>query len=248
MALTAAQIVALANQDASTQGYTSQAGELLNVVLQELCQTYNLVAARGTFVLTFNPGQATDPALYPNVSQGAGPYELPADFLRMVDDKDATWYNNGVPYPMIPCDLSEYDNLVQQAGQQSYPYIFATDPSQSPPNLLVWPPPSGAYTCLIRYYRQMPDIATPETSSTVPWFPNTQYLRTRLAGEMMKIADDDRWERFLGDGPSGAQGILNRFLKLEGDRSDRAQTVKLDRRKFGGGNFSNLPNTKSVGW
>jgi hypothetical protein len=247
MALTAAQIVALANQDASTQGYTSQAGELLNVILQELCQNYDLDDARGTYVFTFNPGQATDPTLYPNVSPGGGPYALPSDFLRMVDDKDATWYNQGVPYPMIPCDLSEYDNLVQQAGQQAYPYIFATDTSQSPPNLLVWPPPSGAYQCLIRYRRQMPDITTPESSSTVPWFRNTQYLRTRLAGEMMKIADDDRWEKFLGDGPSGAQGILLRYLRMAGDKNDRAQEAKLDRRRFHG-SMRNLPNTKTIGW
>ncbi len=247
MALTAAQIVSLANQDASTQGYTTQAGELLNVILQELCQNYDLDVARGTYVLTFNPGQATNPSLYPNVQAGGGPYALPSDFLRMCDDKDATWYNNGVPYPMIPCDISEYDNLVQQAGQQAYPYLFATDTAQSPPNLLVWPPPSGAYQCLIRYRRQMPDITTPESSSTVPWFPNSQYLRTRLAGEMMKISDDDRWERFLGDSPSGAQGILNRFLKMEGDKNDRAQMVKLDRRMFGR-SFSTLRNTKIIGW
>lgn len=247
MALTAAQIVALANQDSSTQGYTSQAGQLLNVILQELCQNYDLDCARGTQVLNFNPGQAQNLSLYPNVSPGGGPYALSSDFLRMVDDKDATWYNNGVPYPMIPCDLSEYDNLIQQAGQQAYPYLFATDTSQSPPNLLVWPPPNGTYQCLIRYRRQMPDISTPETSSTVPWFPNSQYLRTRLAGEMMKIADDDRWERFLGDGPSGAQGILNRYLKMQGDNNDRATEVKLDRRRFGP-NFRSLKNTKTVGW
>lgn len=247
MALTAAQIVSLACQDSSTQGYTAQAGELLNVVLQELCQNYDLDVARGTTVFNFSTGQATNPALYPNVTPGGGPYALPADFLRMYNNKDAIWYLQGVAYPMIPCDISDYDNLVQQAGQQAYPYIFATDTSQSPPNLLIWPPPSGSYQCMIRYRRQMPDIATPETSSTVPWFPNSQYLRTRLAGEMMKIADDDRWERFLGDGPSGAQGILHRYLLMQGDNNDRAQEVKLDRRRFGN-NFATLKNTKLVGW
>ena len=243
MALTAAQIVALACQDASTQGYTSQAGQLLNVILQELCQDYNFDAAKGTTVFNFNPGTATNASLYPNVQPGGGPYTLPSDFLRMVNSKDATWYLNGVPYPMIPCDLSEYDNFVQQAGQQSYPYIFATDVSQSPPNLLIWPPASGAYQCLIRYYRLMPDIATPETSSTVPWFRNTGYLRTKLAAEMMGIADDSRREEYL----NRATNMLNHYLKLKDDNSDRAISVTLDRRLFRN-NFSTLKNTKSVGW
>jgi hypothetical protein len=251
MALTAAKIVSLAVQDAAAPGYTSQAGDLLNVILSELCQNYDLDVARGTYVFNFNPGLITT-SDYPNVKPGGGPYALPADFLRMIDDKDCVWYLNGVPYPMIPCDLSEYDNFVQQAGNQSYPYIFATDMSSAPPNgpnpiLVVWPPASGAYQCMIRYRRQMPDITTPETSTTIPWFPNAQYLRTRLAGELMKTTDDTRWEAFLGDGPHGAQGILNRYLKMKDDANDRAQTVKLDRRRFRTP-FSSLKNTKSIGW
>ena len=246
MALTSQQIVTLALQDAHASGYTAQGGELLNTILQELCQTYDLDVAKGTYTFNFNPGLVTT-SVYPNITPGGGPYPLPADYLRMVDDKDAMWFLLGVPYPMIPCDLSEYDNLVQQAGLQNYPYIFATDMSQSPPNLLVWPPASGAYPCMIRYRRQMPDIVSPETSSVVPWFPNSQYLRTRLAGEMMKITDDDRWKDFLGDQPFGAQGILRRYLEMKDDSNDRAQCVSLDRRQFGR-QFSRLPNTKSTGW
>jgi len=246
MALTAAQIITLACQQSKTPGYTSQAGELLNAILSDLSQTYDFDIAKGTYTFNFQPGLITT-NVYPNIQPGGGPYPLPSDFLRMVDNKDAMWFLLGVPYPMIPCDLSEYDNLVQQAGLQSYPYIFATDMSQTPPNLVVWPPASGAYPCMIRYRRQMPDIATPETSATVPWFPNTNYLITRLAGEMMRIANDDRWQATLGDGPSGAQGQLLRFLKMKDDANDRAQSVKLDRRNFGN-NFNRLPNTKSIGW
>lgn len=251
MPLSASQIVSLAVQDSAAPGYTQYAGQLLNVILQELAQTYDLDCARGTQVLNFNPGQLTT-ATYPNVQPGGGPYQMNADFLRMVDDKDCMWFLQGVPYPMVPCDLSEYDNEVQQAGIQSYPYVFATDTSTAPPNgpganLLVWPPASGAYQVMFRYRRQMPDIQNPETSSTVPWFPNSQYLRTRLAGELMKLTDDTRWESFLGESPSGAQGILGRFLKMEGDKNDRSQGVKLDRRFFRR-NFYNLKSTKTVGW
>lgn len=243
MALTAAQIVSLACQDAAAPGYTSQAGQLLNVVLQNLCEDWDFDAAKGTTVFNFNPGTLTNPNLYPNVQPGGGPYPLPADFLRMVDDKDATWYLQGTPYPMIPCDLSEYDNLVQQAGQQSYPYIFATDVSQQPANLLVWPPASGSYQCLIRYYRLMPDITAPENSTTVPWFRNTNYLRVQLAAELMGITDDTRRNEWL----ERAEKILLSYMKRKDDNGDRAITVKLDRRTFHR-NFSSLPNTKITGW
>lgn len=243
---TAAQIVSLACADAAAPGYISQAGLLLNIILQELCQTYDLDQAKKTFTFNFQPGLVTD-NVYPNITPGGGPYPLPADYLRAVDEKSFIWFLQGVPYCMIPCDLSEYDNLVQQAGQQAYPYLMATDMSQSPPNAVVWPPASGAYPVQIRYFSQMPDIVTPESSAVVPWFPNTQYLRTRLGGELMKLTDDLRWKDFLGDAPYGAQGILHRYLLLKDDSSDRAQTVKLDRRSFGNG-FSKLPNSKKVGW
>lgn len=246
MALTAQQIVTLACQIAKTQGYTSQAGQFLNAILSDLCQTYNFDIAKGTFSFVFTTS-LTPSATYPNIAAGCGPYALPADFLRMIDDKDAMWFLNGVPYPMIPCDLSEYDQLVQQAGNQAYPYIFATDMSQSPPNLVVWPGASGAYPCTIRYRKQMPDIATPETSTTVPWFPNQQFLITKTAGLLMQIAGDSRWQSFLGEGPDGAQGILRRYLNLKDDSSNRSQRVTLDRRRFGRAS-STLPNTKRVGW
>jgi hypothetical protein len=243
MALTSAQIVALACQDSAAPGYVSQGGQLLNLVLQDLCENWNFDTAKGTTVFNFNTSVQTNPNLYPNVQPGGGPYALPTDFLRMVDEKDATWYLQGVPYPMIPCDLSEYDNMVQQAGNQSYPYIFATDVSQSPANLLVWPPASGNYQCLIRYYRLMPDIVTPESSAAIPWFRNTNYLRVRLAAELMGVTDDTRREEWL----NRATTILQSYLKLKDDNSDRAIEVKLDRRRFRN-NFANLRNTKSIGW
>jgi len=246
MPLSAAQICTRACQIAKAPGYLSQAGDSLNLILQELCQTYDFDLAKGTQVFNFNPGLITS-AVYPNIALGGGPYALNADFLRMVDEKDAMWFLQGVPYPMKPCDLSEYDNLVQQAGNQAYPYIFATDMSQSPPNLVVWPPPSGAYQAMIRYRRQMPDIANASASSTVPWFPNQNYLLTRLAGELMKDTDDARCDTFLGDGPGGAQGILKRYLMMKDDSTDRSTDVKLDRRRFGKSTVA-LPNTKLVGW
>lgn len=230
---TAQQIVTLATQIARVPAMTAYAGQFLNIVLEELCQTYNLDAARGEYAFDF----AT--------SSGSGPYSMPADYLRMANE--GIWYTiNGVKYFPISVDLAEFDAQVQVAGNQSYPVMYATDTSQSPVEIYFWAPPSGAYPVTMRYYRQMPAIATPETSSEVPWFPNTNYLVTRTAGELMKISGDKRADIFLGDSPSGAQGILDRFLKLEDDDLNRAKRVQLDRRYFG--RATDLPNTKLVGW
>ena len=246
MALTAAQIIALATQAAACPGYTQQAGELLNMILSDLCQTYDLEAARGTYNFNMNPSLITGSSEFPNLIEGSGPYPLAADHLRCKYG-DVMWFLQGVPYVMIPIELYEFDASVQQPGLQAYPYWYAVDLTTSPASIVFYPPPSGAYPCMVRYQRQMPDIVTPESSSVVPWFPNQQYLRTRLTGELFAITDDDRQTAYLGDGEMGAQGILQRYLKLEGDKENRAQTVKLDRRNFRQGG-RDLPITKLVGW
>lgn len=254
MAQSAQQIVTLACQIAKVPGMTSQAGSLLNVILSDLCDTYDLAVAAKTVFGNFNTALV---ALLGDSRYGSGPYPLPADYLRAtVDDVWWTLPGTGVKYPMIPIDLAEFDMAVQQAGMQNYPTFFCTDMSPNDstqqggtgaPAFYVYMPPSGNYPYTIRYQARMADIATPESSAAVPWFPNQAYLITRLAGELMRISDDDRYRSFLGDGPEGAQGILNRYLKLKDDKSNRATTVKLDRRRFGSSN-ANLPNTKLVGW
>lgn len=241
---TAQQLVTYACQIAKCPGFTVQAGDTLNMILDELAETYDFDAAKGRFNFNFNPGQ-TD--TINGVLIFGGPYALPSDYLRAVDDKSSFWYLNGVPYPMVPIDLSEFDMAVQQAGFQSYPYWFTTDLSQSPPALWVYPPPSGNYPVSIRYRRQMPTISNPATSSTVPWFPNSSYLKARLTGEMMQFTGDSRADDFLGESPGGAQGILKRILKLLDDHENRTEVVKMDRRRFGT-RFNQLPITKQVGW
>lgn len=246
--LTSAQIVTLACQEAKTPGMLVSAGQKLNQILGDLCQDYDLDVAKGVFTFNFNPGITG--GLYANIiTPGTGPYPLPADFLRVVPE-EVTWYLLGVPYPMVNISLQEFLALVQQPGLQSYPARYATDMRTSPPTMYVYDPPSGAYPVVVGYRRQMPDIVTPETSAAVPWFPNQRYLNQALAGEMMKTANDDRWQEFLGDEPqypNGAQAVLKRYLQLKDDKSARAQTVKLDRRRFGA-QFQTLPNTKQVGW
>src|SRR5882724_3058339 len=162
MPLTAQDICTLARQEAKCPGFTAQSGQYLNSTLQDLCQDYDLDAALGSNSFSFNSG----------TGNGSGPYTLPVDYLRtqVKDGKDEFFYTiNGVPYPLIQVTKAEYDWLVQTPGFQSYPYNYATDLSTTPAQLFVWPPASGSYPCIQRYYRLMPDIVTPETSAAVPW-------------------------------------------------------------------------------
>lgn len=249
MALTAAQLISLACQDAKGPGFTSQAGQFLNMILGDLCQQFDFEVARKTYEFTLTAG--TTITLSNGVLVYGGPYPLPSDFLRVAGANALIWFNQGVPYSMIPLDMDEFDRTVQQAGMQSYPYWYAIDLSlgdetadgDSVPNLFVYPPPSGAYPAQLRYFAQMPDIATPETSSTVPWFPNQAYLRKRIAAELMGITDDERQAQWLGQ----ADALLQGYLKLKDNQSSRAQTVSLDRRRFTRP-FSALKNTKTIGW
>lgn len=252
--LTAAQICTRAAEIAKVPGFTVQAGQYLNMVLSDLCQTYDFQAARRTTYFNMNPGATV---LVGGIVTGSGPYTLPADFLRVQDQNGLFYYVNNVPYRMQPIDLSELDMMTQQTGLSAYPSIFAIDMSpldtvqqgtaSGAPQAFVWPSPSGAFPVTLRYFCQMPDIATPETSATVPWFPNQTYLVTRVAGELMRATDDSRMADFLGEGPQGAGGILMRYLKLVDDKNDRVQSVKLDKKTFGRGT-SNLPLSKFIGW
>lgn len=246
MPLSAQQIVALSCQIAKCPGFTQQAGQWLNSLLSDLAQTYDFEINCKTFGFTFDTS-----TVYQNNIAGAGPNLMPTDFLR-AKDREIIFYIQGVRYVLIILDQGQYDALVQTAGWTSYPQLGYIDLNLASPfagraGLMVWPPASGAYTTQIRYYSQPADISQPETSATVPWFPNQNYLITRLAGELMKVTNDDRAKEFLGDTPEGAEGILRKFLKMKDDPEGSVDTVKLDRRRFGR-SFYNLPNTKIVGW
>ncbi len=253
MAQTAAQLIANATQIAKCPGYTSQAGQFLNAILQELCQFNDFEITVKTiafnFVLTGPSGPGNQ------YIAGCGPNPMPADYLRMKNN-EAIFYIQGVRYVMINVDQDEFDRLVQTAGFNSYPTFFYVDMGPvgegAVPNMYVWPPASGAYPATGRYYPQMADIATPESSATVPWFPNQTYLIRRLAGELMSLTDDDRMSRYLSsavqaDGFEGAGVLLEKYLKLKDDGEGRVQTVGLDRRRFGPA-FNGLKNTKIIGW
>ncbi len=231
-------ICSLARQIAKCPDFKTQSGQLLNSVLSDLCQTYD-----------FDVIRKTDTSVTLGTATGSGPYALPSDLLR-ARINEVFYTINGVKYVMISLELWQYDALVQQAGINNFPQSYVIDVSAQDnalPVLLVWPPASGAYPLTIRYQPQMPDITTPETSTSTPWFPNSNYLITRLAGELMKITNDDRANAYLGDGAQGAEGILRKYLALKDDPEGHTKQVQLDRRYFGK-SFSRLPNTKQIGW
>lgn len=235
--LTAQEIVDLSTQIAKTPGYLTQAGKLLNMILEELAQTYDFDTVRSVYNFNFVPGP--------------GPNPLPVNWLRGLD-RSIFYVISEQPYIMVNISQQEYDRLSQTPGLASYPAYYYVDVTGDPPanNMYVWPPAAGAYPVTARYYTTNTVIANPESSSTVPWFSNTNYLITRLAGELMKLGNDDRVNVFLGDGDDnfvGAASTLKRFLKMKDDSEGRVNTVQLDRRRFGQA-FSRLPNTKVLGW
>lgn len=246
----AQQIVSLACQIAKCPAYTSQAGQFLNSVLRSLAQNYDFDIIRKTY--TFDLSTSAEGNGY---APGSGPNPMPADFLRL--HRKGSFYNiNGVPYPLIGVEQSEFDMYVQQAGLASYPSRAYVDVSPmgagDPANLYVWTPAAGAYSATIRYNPIMPDIDTPETSDETPWFPNDTYLYTAVAGELMKITNDDRLQAFIGDAEqfsSSAPAILKKYLKMKDDpETAGVKRVSLDPRLFGNSNWNRLRNTKTVGW
>jgi hypothetical protein len=238
---TAAQIIQRAVSIAKvTSGMTPIAGQYLNTVLEELCQTYDLSLNTKTVVVSLTGST-------PN--NGIGPYLLPTDYLR-AQQKDLTYLVQGEPFVLVQITLAQLDVMVNTTGLSSYPNVYATDISpltkQLPPYLYVYPPPATIIPLQIRYYALQPDIPTPETSNAIPWFPFQQYLIRRVAGELMADTGDQRADAFLGDSPSGALGMLRRYLNLQGDDEDMAKTVELDSRWFGRG-FLSFPPSKASG-
>jgi len=334
-------------------GYSIQALAALNSVLDTLATTVDFARATRTFFFTFAPGLITEAV--GNIVTAA-PNPLPIDYLRVQTSGGSTgsqrgskWYLQGVPYDMIELDLTEFDDQVQQAGIQSYPYYCARDMSgggiianfqgdlnststtvqnvssindltgvittgftgnpklsvlavgmtvgggtgqitpivpgttitaintgantitlSQPPtylngspgtvwsgtmlqaslfagyaaNLLIYPPPSGAFSAMLRYQAYMPPLTQAQVNNgAYCWFSDDNVLIDLLAKRLMGIADDQR----LNEYQQMASYEVDKYKKLADDRANRAQTVQMDRRMFGH-DFSRLKNTKVIGW
>lgn len=239
MAMTSAQIIALACQKAKVPGMISQAGQMLNSILLELAQEYDMPVTLFTTNITVSGA---------GLNQGMGPYSLPANYLRMAVD-ELTYVIDQIPYLMTQITLAQMDIQINVAGAANYPNRFATDVSVNNPvpYLYVWPPPIIVIPMQLRYYGTQPDIVTPETSSTIPWFPCQNYLNTRLLGELYALNGKlDMASTYLGDGPVGAAGILRRWLQLQGDKEMTGSSIVLNRIYFGSGGQA-FPPSKITG-
>lgn len=253
MPFTAAQIVQQSCAVAKVPSYLVQGGIYLNMILSELCTSYEFDVARKTAFFNFATGVTANPQS--GIPPSSGPYTLPSDWLHA--DRDDVFYNiQGVKYIMIPESLAEFNSQVQQPGLNAYPEFYAVDngpiATQGAPVMYVWPPAGGSYAVTIVYFSQMPDITTPETSSVIPWFPYQLYLLRRLTGELMNLSGDDRADKFLGgvdpqSGFLGAGALLDKYLKMKDD-NQVVKTVTLDRRQFNNVSWARLQNTKTIGW
>ncbi len=143
MPRTASDIIARAGQIAKVgnisstgvfSGYKTQALDELNSLSDHIAQTVDFASAMTQFNFTFATNLVSSGA--GNIIQAA-PNPLPLDYLRVQSSGGASgaqrsskWYLQGVPHDMVEIDLTEWDDQVQQAGMQSYPYFWAKDMSQ----------------------------------------------------------------------------------------------------------------------
>ncbi len=207
--LTAQQIVTQACQIAKCPGFTSQAGTSLNYILSELATNNDFWIIRKTTTI--------------NITGSSPSYALPTDYFRA---KEVFYTVNGVPFYLNQIPLEEYDSLIQNTGGASYPYSYATDPNTS--LIYFYPNPTLSAAVTLRYQSLPADIATPQSSNTVPWFPYSRYLVHAVATELMKITDDARQPKFIKDG----EDMLLAYKKMDNDDQNYATQVKLDRRYF----------------
>ena len=217
--LTSAQIVVKACAISKAPGFTSQGGQDLNLVLNDLVLHRDLKINRKNSSVSVTSGST-------------GPFNLPADYLRTYD----LFYSiNGQPFFLKPASTEQYDAEFQSAGVANYPYEYSTDlqPQAATPDtgialLYIYPQTNAALTLTHRYMIRRADIATPASSSSIPWFPDQDYLIHATAVRLMKLTDDERYDKFNTD----AENMLRTHLIMEGDEQKVVKEVRLDPRRF----------------
>ena len=229
-----AQICLLASQVAKGgTGMLPLAGQWLNLVLEDLKLNKDLKVNRVTQMITVQAG------IY-------GPFALESDYLRTYDlffpiPAAGAATSGGITQFLYPCTMEQFDSEFKDPSTANYPYEFATDLSTqaqttaaalaSGPSaglLYIYPQSSGQIQLTHRYMINQPDISVPETSTTVPWFPYTEYLVTATAANLMGVTGDDRSDAFR----SRAQDMLRPHLIMEGDEQGTVHSIRLDPRRF----------------
>ncbi|MDE2343059.1 MAG: hypothetical protein KGL63_06650 [Betaproteobacteria bacterium] len=223
--LTAQQLVTYALQIVKANNYTTQAGDLLNGRLSSLARQFDFDVLNTSTQIS--------------VTSGTQKYTLPADYNR---GAQFYYYIGGLPEGLDQMSLEDYNLLNVGSLAMAYPTNWASDPSTSPTTLYLYPMPNTSFPLYLQYFKQPADITNPSTSSAVPWLPDSDYLLTQLTADMMMLTDDAR----LGEFQARADMLLQRFLKMQGDKEGYAQHVKK------GAGFRNqrtkLPPSKITGF
>lgn len=214
--ITSAQIVARACAIAKCPGFTQQGGQYLNLSLQDLVLHRDLKMNRVQETIAIQIGSN-------------GPFSLPVDYLRTYD----LFYTvNNFPYFLFPMSQEQYDALFKDPSIANYPYAFTTDltnqATQGQGQLFIFPQSTSALSMTHRYMIRRADIATPESSSTVPWFPDQDYLIHATATRLMKETDDARQADFKAQG----EDMLRTHLIEDGDEQQVVKSIKLDPQRF----------------
>ena len=228
-ALTASQLVTYACQIAKCPGFTTQAGDMLNTILEALARENDFDILRTSTSITIPT------SLYP--SNGVA---MPANYLRV---KEVFYLVDGEVFYLNQLPLEQFDQLFAGPGISNYPQSFATDPSTTPPTMYFYPPSAYALPATVRYQYLPTPITSPASSSSVPWYPNSNALLKMLAGQMAMFSDDGRFDALTAMG--GAEFAKAR--PLDGDNEGFARSVSLDRRRFPG-QAGSLAPTKLTGF
>ena len=223
--LTCQQICLRAAQIAKGPGFLQQAGQSLNMILEDLVLNKNLKMNR-----------VTQPISLP--ANTFGPINLEADYLRTYDlfyampSVGGASNVNGITMFLSPITMKQMDAEFKDPSTANYPYEFATDLSPQSAGglglLYVYPQSSGILPLTHRYMVQRPWITTPESSSAIPWFNFARYLITAVAADIMMDTGDDRRKAFLDE----AAVLLQPYLIMEGDEQETVHNIALDPRRF----------------
>lgn len=209
--LTASQIINLAVQVAKVPGMTTQAGQFLNARLLQLALDQDMDIIRRTTTVNVITGQAA--------------YNLPVNYLRM---REAFYNINGSVFWLIQLALKDYDQLNTNPGLTDYPYYYSTDIGTTPPTLLLYPPPSLAFSLTIRYMDSLVEIDDPANSQVIPWFQDQSLLIDMVSENLMNISDDTRVDAMYAKNDDK----FRRLIQMSNDSQNRATVVEKDPRAF----------------
>jgi hypothetical protein len=220
--LTSQQIVTLACQIAKCPGFLTQGGQFLNMTLEDLWLHRDLKINRKTEQIAVQ-------------ANNFGPFVLPQNYQRTYD---LFFQQNNLPYFLNPISTEEYDQEFKDPSIANYPYEFMTilyDEVQAlqqvPPSagqLFIYPQSSGTISLTHRYMVKQPDIASPESSAVIPWFPDQDYLISATAKRLMQVTDDTREAEY----EARCDKMLRIHIIMEGDEQQVVKSVRLDPRRF----------------